>query len=501
MKKIASALIACLFLVSCTEKPSENGAVTEDYAKFMPVDHADLAGSWDKYREKSITNRRFKHADLHRVFGSSARWSAEEVGRSIEGLPIYEYKIGQGPTVVFLWSQMHGDESTATMALTDIFNFFEASDKWNDFRDNLLEKLTIVAIPMLNPDGAARFRRRNLLDIDINRDALRLASPEAALLKARRDHYDAVWGFNLHDQNRYYAAGNVPEHATVSFLAPAYNHEKDINESRGNAMRLIGIMQDILQEYIPGQVAKYDDTFEPRAFGDNIQKWGTSTILIESGAMPGDPEKQQIRKLNYVVLLSALQAIANGAYEHKSLKTYEDIPFNNSYRFFDVLVREASIERMGQWFTVDLGFRRSEINNEEATDYYFKGTLADMGDLSTYFAYREIQGQGMQAVAGKVYGTVLNSMADLKKLDPMALLQNGVAYVRLRQKVDPMVQKGLPLVLLDEKNQVPTAVENESNGVVILRKGNQPQLVIARGEVFDLTTEAETIRKNWAAMN
>jgi hypothetical protein len=30
---------------------------------------------------------------------------------------------GHGPTTVLLWSQMHGDESTATMALADIFAF------------------------------------------------------------------------------------------------------------------------------------------------------------------------------------------------------------------------------------------------------------------------------------------------------------------------------------------------------------------------------------------
>ncbi|MCB0617058.1 MAG: hypothetical protein KDC75_27265, partial [Phaeodactylibacter sp.] len=183
----------------------------------------------------------------------------------------------------------------ATMALLDIFNFFSASDGFDDLRRRLLNELTLYFIPMLNPDGAEKFKRRNAIDIDLNRDALRLQCPEARLLKKVRDETQAQWGFNLHDQSRYYGAGYDNATASISFLAPAYNLNKDINEVRGNAMQLIALLNQSLQEFIPDKVARYDDEFEPRAFGDNIQKWGTSTILIESGGLADDPEKQELR--------------------------------------------------------------------------------------------------------------------------------------------------------------------------------------------------------------
>ena len=49
---------------------------------------------------------------------------------------------------------------------------------------------------MLNPDGAERFQRRNAQSIDINRDALRLQTPEGRTLKAVRDRFQPRIGFN-----------------------------------------------------------------------------------------------------------------------------------------------------------------------------------------------------------------------------------------------------------------------------------------------------------------
>ena len=100
-----------------------------------------------------------------------------------------------------MWSQMHGDEPTATMALMDLFQFLQKKDEFDSLRQVLLSKLTLHFIPMLNPDGANRFTRRNMQGIDINRDAMRMQTPEGRILKRIRDETKADWGFNLHDQN------------------------------------------------------------------------------------------------------------------------------------------------------------------------------------------------------------------------------------------------------------------------------------------------------------
>ena len=48
----------------------------------------------------------------------------------------------------------------------------------------LEDRLTLHLVPMLNPDGAQRYARRNAQGIDINRDALHLQTPEGRALKA-----------------------------------------------------------------------------------------------------------------------------------------------------------------------------------------------------------------------------------------------------------------------------------------------------------------------------
>jgi hypothetical protein len=75
-------------------------------------------------------------------------------------------------------------------------------------------------------------------------------------------------------------------------------------------------------------VAKYDDTFNPRAFGDLMQQWGASTVLIESGAIEGDPQKQRLRALNVAIILGALDANATRGWEAADTASYESLPEN-----------------------------------------------------------------------------------------------------------------------------------------------------------------------------
>src|SRR5690606_19138646 len=229
-----------------------------------------LYNNYENYKETSLTKRRFKHADivpLIEQLKNNSLFTVKKAGQSAEGRDIYLISTGSGKTKVFLWSQMHGDESTATMALFDLFNFL-SSDDLKEEKEKILSNLTIYFMPMVNPDGAEVFERRNIFDIDINRDAVRQQTPEGKILRGTFEELKADFGFNLHDQSTRYSVGNSPKSAVLSFLAPVTNYEKTVNPVRDNAIKLIGVMYTALSEYIPGHIAKYSDELEPRPLGD-----------------------------------------------------------------------------------------------------------------------------------------------------------------------------------------------------------------------------------------
>ncbi len=391
-----------------------------------------LSDSYGFYKEKSINQRRFKHKDLQPLLEkakANAAFEVSEVGKSFEGRSISQLKYGKGAPSVLLWSQMHGDEATATMALLDIFNFLNATgDGFDDFRKKIFENSTLYFVPMLNPDGAERFQRRTAQEIDMNRDALRLQCPESQLLKKLQNTLKPAIGFNLHDQSPRYSAGTTKNVAAVSFLATAYDYPRTINSVRDRAMKIIVGMNKTIQQFAPNQVGRYSDEHEPRAFGDNVAKWGTSVVLVESGGYKNDPEKQFIRKLNFVSILMALQTIADGSYDREARSDYDKIP-QNERMHFDLLIRNARVEANGQSYTTDIGINRNEKNRNEATTFIYESEIDDFGDLSIFYGIEEFDAKGATITDDKGNAIVLkpkdSATFSLKKDKQITVIENG----------------------------------------------------------------------------
>ena len=355
-----------------------------------PASMADALRVVDRHKVNAIASRRTTHADYWQSIDQSLRsprLRVQEVGRSMLGRELRTVTFGTGPARVLLWSQMHGDESTATMALADIFAWMAASGS-DPIRERMSDSLTVVILPMLNPDGAERFQRENAAGIDINRDARRLSTAEGQTLKALHDRLKPDLGFNLHDQNARTRAGRGGPQAAIALLAPATDPERTWGPVRSRA-RLVaaGIARDLATQ-IPGRIAKYDDAFNPRAFGDLIQTWGTSTVLIESGAMPDDPDKQALRRLNAAAILRALDAIATKSYLTAEPNDYEQLPFNTGGAY-DLLVRGGRLVLPGRPALVaDVA-----INFDDAVART-GGRVREVGDLSAVVAIDTLDATG-----------------------------------------------------------------------------------------------------------
>lgn len=455
-----------------------------------------LYDAYDNYKETSVTNKRIDFDILKpfiEKYKENAKFSVKKIGESLEKRDIFLISIGSGPINILAWSQMHGDESTATMALLDILKFFDSDDEFNFIREEILKNATVHLIPMLNPDGAERFRRRNALDIDLNRDALRLQFPESQALKSIRDSLDADFGFNLHDQDLRYTAGETYKSATISFLAPAFNFEKDINTVRANTMKTIVNLYDELSKFIPGHIARYDDAFEPRAFGDNFVKWGTSSILIESGGWKNNFEKQFIRKMNFIALLVGFQSIATKDYENADISRYNQIP-ENERNLFDLLLRNATIIYDDKKFIIDIGINHRERPTDDHRDDYFYGSVEEVGDLSTFFGYDELDCTGLTIKEAKSYEDTLDSIDDLRKMDVDKLLTEGFTSVRVKNISDTTNYTDIPLYILGEESKYKSEIGLGNKADFLIYRGDDLLYAIVNGFLYDTKSRMNKIQ-------
>lgn len=498
----ATVLIGMLFgmlLVVCQEPNPIMGK--KDYSSAMKLDSTLLNSLYVKYKEEALYHRRFKHEDIDSLIKTKrdgGAFAVTQIGASAEGRSIYELEYGDGDIKVMLWSQMHGDEPTATMALFDLFNFLESDGgEEAEVRALLKEKLHIHVIPMLNPDGAELYIRRNAQSVDLNRDARVGQTVEGKLLLERGQAVKPHFGFNLHDQSIYYHVPNTQNPVAIAMLAPAYNVERDINESRGNAMRLIAGMNQLLQQYIPDAVAKYDDTYSPRGFGDKFQSWGASTVLIESGGLKGDPEKQEIRRLNFVIILNSLIEIAQGSYGQYDIEGYDDIPFNASSLLHDVVLKGVDLGTQVVPLTADVAIRRGETT--VGRDYHVRGWVEDLGDLQESFGYAHVDADGLKFEEGTVAPTPISSLQNFTHAQALDLLRQGYLAVRLTGRATPQtVIHDFPINIFRQDQFFATKkidLGGTANFFLIDGSGER-RFAIVNGYLVDLREEAPAGMRN-----
>jgi hypothetical protein len=356
----------------------------------------------------------------------------EEIGRSAEGRAIHLLAVGSGERRVLLWSQMHGDEPSATPALLDLADHFLSAPDG----EGVLDQLTLLMVPMLNPDGTERRARRNAQGIDVNRDALNLATPEGRILRAVRDRYQPILGFNLHDQDRRTVVGETGRLATIALLAVAGDPVGTMTSGRARAKRVAAAIVAALEPLIGPSIARYDEDWSPRAFGDNITAWGTPVVLVESGGLPPGRPLSELTRLNFVALVSALSALAADDLSGHDPAVYERLTRNRSDAFADVVVREGRIlQAAGGPYRADVAF---DVHAPDSRAWGCPGApdagpsrIVEVGDARFLAAGREVDASGavlVPALTASVRGAGARWWLTTKVLEDMARL--GVGSLR-----------------------------------------------------------------------
>lgn len=333
---------------------------------------------YPSFKNDTISGRYLTFSDLSPHLNQiQDEFEIKEIGQSFLNVPIHSVTIGHGPIRILGWSQMHGNETTTTKSLLDLFNLFRFESNIPEV-NRILEECTFMVIPMLNPDGAARYTRENVNKVDLNRDAQSLMEPESRVLRECYLAFEPDFCFNLHDQRTIFSAGDTSQPATISFLTPSMDSERTLTPSRTRSMQVIAAMNSVLQQYLPGQIGRYDDAFNINCTGDTFQSLQTPTILFEAGHYPRDYMREETRKYMALAIFSGLLSIASGKYQNFCETDYFEIP-ENKKNFYDVLLKNAAIK--GEIVDVAIQFEERIKGNEVLFVPVVK-TMAE--DLSLY---------------------------------------------------------------------------------------------------------------------
>lgn len=136
----------------------------------------------------------------------SAQFTMDTAGFSEQGKPIPLIHISrsenpdQTKPYIFLFAQQHGNEPSGKEGLLLL-----AEDFAQERLDKVLDSVNVLLMPQVNPDGGDLNQRRNINDIDLNRDHLLMQATETRAIHRVFEAYHPVMAVDIHE---YYPYGD-----------------------------------------------------------------------------------------------------------------------------------------------------------------------------------------------------------------------------------------------------------------------------------------------------
>jgi hypothetical protein len=130
----------------------------------MPVYAADPVTKTEHHHDNSISGF-IDYQELQKSLkgiaaNSKGTVQLEVAGQSHEGLDIYTARVGTGDKVLLVQSEIHGNEKTGTVAILNLLKTLSGNSQQ---AKELREEVTVVFMPMMNPDASEADKRRNSL--------------------------------------------------------------------------------------------------------------------------------------------------------------------------------------------------------------------------------------------------------------------------------------------------------------------------------------------------
>lgn len=284
------------------------------------------------------------YADVVRELNRIERTSGGQVdvasaGQSGEGRELLYATVGSGPTTFWLQARIHGNELHSTEAVLQIVNQLAGgSPAARTIRDNL----TVIVVPMYNPDGAEANTRQSTTPnvIDLNRDWENFAQPESVdFWRLWRDTAPEL-ALDLHHM------GHAPVVDGTDDLNQFQIGARSIDPARMTAEQWLTNRQmamtsvDALEGYGSTNVAHYPLIDITNAVLSRMLMGGTApageqpvidtptrgAIFYEVRSV-GQKSNGQLENLFRIPTMAVLLAAADGSLGSQDISKYGDLPF------------------------------------------------------------------------------------------------------------------------------------------------------------------------------
>lgn len=287
-------------------------------------------GPWLQDSQHVSLNRLHSNAELVKALkqverSSGGRVSLETVGKSNEGRDLWLAKAGTGPVRMLFVTQQHGNEPLGTEAALQLLQRLgNGGAGW----DAILQKVTLLVVPRVNPDGAERFRRQNFdpdcsgafctpgAGFDINRWHDPAVAPEdnpvpeAAAVQRVYERFRPQMVVDLHHQGSYVNGDGELIKTSIFWPNAAGVPSGALNLSK----QMCVVTYDTLGHYGFAEVSQYPGTL-PNGISRNAYGLrGSGSILIEMRGDVGQKSAGMLTRTFFVAMGSLMEAAAEDTF-------------------------------------------------------------------------------------------------------------------------------------------------------------------------------------------
>jgi hypothetical protein len=265
----------------------------------------------------------------------------ESAGTSGEGRELLYATVGDGPKVFWLHARIHGNELHSTEAVLQILDLLASG---NPTAKLIRDRLTVVVIPMYNPDGAEANIRQSTTPnrIDLNRDWENFAQPESVAFWKLWRSVAPDLALDLHHMGEAPVVNGTNDLNQFQIGARSIAPSRMTTEQWLTNRQMAMVSVDALEQYGVANVAHYPLIDITNAALSRMLMGGTApageTPLTQAqtpteGAIfyevrsVGQKSNGQLENLFRIPTMAVLTAAANGSLFSYDVSGYESIPF------------------------------------------------------------------------------------------------------------------------------------------------------------------------------